>query len=295
MLSRELKLHINHTLSGKIHTGVSTLSFSPVGGGSINEAYQVTVNNSHRFFIKLNSAQKFPSLFEKEKNGLMAIAQKKVIKTPAVLDYSIIDNNQILILQWIEQGPGSPSFWKTFGEQLASLHQITDDHFGFSEDNYMGALAQRNTWEPNWIEFFINHRLRPQAARALENGQLNAKLIDQFEILYRKLDNIFDKENASLLHGDLWSGNFMCDENAKPVLIDPAVYFGHRSMDLAMTTLFGGFDKSFYEAYHHHFPLPDNYREQWDVCNLYPLLIHLNLFGSSYLPGISVTLKKFTA
>jgi protein-ribulosamine 3-kinase len=114
-----------------------------------------------------------------------------------------------------------------------------------------------------------------------------------FENLYRELESVFDIEQPSLLHGDLWNGNFMCDQNSEPVLIDPALYFGHRSMDLAMTALFGGFEKSFYEAYNYHFPFPNNYREQWEICNLYPLLIHLNLFGAGYLGQIGRTLERF--
>jgi protein-ribulosamine 3-kinase len=111
--------------------------------------------------------------------------------------------------------------------------------------------------------------------------------------LYDKLPEIFPPEPSSLLHGDLWSGNFLCNEQSEPVLIDPAVYFGHRSVDLGMTTLFGGFDKSFYDAYAYWGTLPENYHEQWEVCNLYPLLIHLNLFGTGYLSSIAATLRRF--
>src|SRR6185295_9346619 len=135
--------------------------------------------------------------------------------------------------------------------------------FGFEEDNYMGALPQLNDHYKNWVEFFIHCRLEPQIRMASANGFLPPKHLDQFEGLYRRLGNMFDDDEPALVHGDLWSGNFMCDQNSEPVLIDPAVYFGHRSMDLAMTTLFGGFDRSFYESYKHHFPMPDNYSEQW--------------------------------
>ncbi|HKB43117.1 MAG TPA: fructosamine kinase family protein, partial [Chitinophagaceae bacterium] len=165
--------------------------------------------------------------------------------------------------------------------------------FGFAEDNYMGALPQMNTQKENWIDFFIHCRLQPQIKLAVEKKLIRAKHIATFENLYSKLLFIFNDENSSLLHGDLWAGNFMCNENSQTVLIDPAVYFGHRSMDLAMTTLFGGFDKLFYESYNYYFPFPHNYDEQWEICNLYPLLIHLNLFGSSYLGQIESILRKF--
>jgi protein-ribulosamine 3-kinase len=143
------------------------------------------------------------------------------------------------------------------------------------------------------VDFFIHHRLVPQIEMAITNSLLSKKETDSFNRLYKKLDTIFNEEKPSLLHGDLWSGNYMSNENSEPVLIDPAVYYGHRSIDLAMTTLFGGFDKTFYTAYHHHFPFPSNYQEQWDICNLYPLLIHLNLFGQSYLQNIIAILRKY--
>ncbi|MBK5270723.1 MAG: fructosamine kinase family protein, partial [Bacteroidia bacterium] len=165
--------------------------------------------------------------------------------------------------------------------------------FGFAEDNYMGALPQLNVQKNNWPDFFIHCRLQPQIKLALERHFLQAKHIDGFENLYLRLSSVFNDETTALLHGDLWSGNFMCNENSHPVLIDPAVYYGNRNMDLAMTTLFGGFDKLFYESYNYHFPFPNNYAEQWEICNLYPLLIHLNLFGSGYLSQIESILRKF--
>ena len=157
----------------------------------------------------------------------------------------------------------------------------------------MGALQQTNTFTRSWTEFFIHHRLVPQINLAIGKAHLGKEDRARFEILFKKIDTIFDTGKPSLLHGDLWSGNFVCNDRSLPVLIDPAVYFGHRSMDLAMTTLFGGFDKIFYDAYQYHFPLPSNYSEQWELCNLYPLLIHLNLFGKGYLGDIRSILKRF--
>ncbi len=295
MRFNEIETRLIQILAEKVHSPVSSITFSSIGGGSINETYKIRTDGNRQFFIKINSAHTFPSLFKNEKNGLGFIAGTKIIRTPAVIDYSIAGDKQILILEWIQPGPRSSSFWKLFGKQLALLHHFSNDHFGFAENNYMGALPQRNDYTSTWTDFFIHHRLQPQVSSGKKNGLLDSTSIHQFELLYEKLNTIFNKENPSLLHGDLWSGNFMCDENSQPVLIDPAVYFGHRAIDLAMTTLFGGFDKSFYEAYQYHFPLPHNYRDQWDVSNLYPLLIHLNLFGSSYLHDIAEILKKFTA
>jgi protein-ribulosamine 3-kinase len=272
---------------------VSSINLSGIGCGSINNTNRLLVNQKFAFFLKTNKAAKFPGLFEKEKQGLEFLSSQKIIAVPTILFCGTYEDDQLLVLEWIEQGLKTDSFWKKFGEQLANLHHCSHTHFGFEHNNYMGALPQQNQPTDSWVEFFIRHRLVPQIEMALANHLLSKKEADAFESLYKKLDTIFNTEKPSLLHGDLWSGNFMCNENSVPVLIDPAVYFGHRSIDLAMTTLFGGFDKTFYASYHHHYPLPPNYQEQWDICNLYPLLIHLNLFGQSYLHDIKMTLQKY--
>jgi protein-ribulosamine 3-kinase len=280
-------------ISKQLHIAVSSVELMPVGGGSINETYRVTLNGNKNYFLKLNLASRFPGLFQKEKNGLEFLARQNCICTPSILFHETNDKYQLLILEWIEHGSQNEGFWKKFGEQLAQLHHVHHDQFGFAEDNYMGSLPQENTFTKDWGRFFIDHRLKPQINLAIQNNYLEKGHLDSFESLFKKLDMVFNNESPSLLHGDLWNGNFMCNEQSLPVLVDPAVYFGHRSMDLAMTTLFGGFDKGFYDAYHYHFPLPANYFEQWEVCNLYPLLIHLNLFGKSYLGDILRTLKKW--
>jgi protein-ribulosamine 3-kinase len=270
----------------------SAIGLAAVGGGSINDAYRVTLDEKPSFFLKVNSVSKFPGLFEKENSGLEFLAQQNLFRVPSVVSYDVRDDRQLLLLEWIESGSRNENFWKKFGEQLAQLHSKTSDTFGFHEDNYMGSLPQCNTPTTKWTDFFITCRLQPQIDLAMKKNLLDKNQAKAFETLYPKLNSIFNIEKPSLLHGDLWSGNFMCDDKSSPVLVDPAVYYGHRSMDLAMTTMFGGFDKAFYEAYHHHYPFPSSYRDQWDICNLYPLLIHLNLFGQSYLAGILRTLNR---
>lgn len=157
----------------------------------------------------------------------------------------------------------------------------------------MGALPQSNQPSAGWIEFFIHQRLEPQIRLALDEKLLQPQHYKQFEKLYKALPGIFYSDDLSLLHGDLWSGNFLCDDTGSPVLIDPAVYHGHPAMDVAMTTLFGGFDPLFYESYNLQLPFPSNYRQQWEICNLYPLLIHLNLFGKGYLQSILSTIQYY--
>lgn len=289
-LTTSIQSALRHKISNHF-TVTNNLKFSPVGGGSINETCRIEANDTS-FFCKLNSASKFPQLFIKEKNGLELIQKQNVIKLPMVIDCFEYEDNQILLLQWIKQGERTKRFWEKFGEQLALLHQQTNGWFGLTEDNYMGSVPQSNSPNQNWPTFFQQERLQPMVERCFKKDLLTKAHLKQFESLYKELDGLFEDEKPSLLHGDLWSGNFMCSENNEPVLIDPAVYYGHRSVDLAMTILFGGFRQPFYDSYHYHFPFPFNYKEQWDVCNLYPLLLHLYLFGSSYLPQIQQTLNK---
>ena len=270
------------------------LNVMPVGGGSINQVYCLQTD-SIKYLIKINDREIFPGMFNAEAKGLETIKKTRTISVPEVVLQDDFENESFLILEWIDNKRPTAKGSASLGEQLARMHQHTANQFGVVTDNYMGSLTQSNRSHQSWSEFFVEERLKPMVQIARHNKWISSSYVDKFDRLYERLPGLFEEEKPSLIHGDLWSGNFMCDGNSRPVLIDPAVYFGHRAIDLAMTTLFGGFDKSFYEAYRYHFPLPNNYLEQWDVSNLYPLLIHLNLFGSSYLHDIAVILKKFTA
>lgn len=288
-------MNLNGILQQRLDTFVGKeqpLQIYPVSGGSINETYRLHYGKE-RFFCKANSATKFPHLFQKEKAGLSLLALHGNPKTPSVIDCFEAEGSQFLLLHWIQPGEQSETFWKTFGEGLAALHSVKGTQFGLEEDNYMGSVPQQNNQHDNWSQFFAEERLLPLLQRCSAANLLTRNDCSRLESLMQKLSTIFNTEEPSLLHGDLWSGNFLCNENAEPVLIDPAVYYGHRSVDLAMTTLFGGFRESFYQAYHYHYPLPSNYREQWAVCNLYPLLIHLYLFGTGYISSIRNTLQQF--
>ena len=284
---------IRYFLAQKISSSISSIDFVPVGGGSINQTFTVTVNKKEKYFAKINSADRFPSMFEKEKRGLELLQSRNVIRVPSVIGTFIENGFQVLVLEWIAEGARTRKFWISFGEQLAALHSVGSAQAGLDENNYMGALPQSNDRGPDWIRFFIDQRIEPQIRLALDHGLLQDKHHRQFEKLYQLLPAIFGENRMCLLHGDLWSGNFLCDESGMPVLIDPAVYYGHSSMDLGMTTLFGGFDPLFYQAYHEALPLPANHRDQWEICNLYPLLIHLNLFGKGYLPNIISVVDHF--
>jgi protein-ribulosamine 3-kinase len=269
------------------------IHISPVSGGSINRSFKITTKNRQRYFCKINAWSAFPELFEKEKSGLFLLQESGLIRIPSVISSGRKEDLQWLILEWIDQKPADGPCFEVFGAQLAALHKITADKFGLSGDNYMGSIPQSNKQHDDWPAFYIEERLRPQLKMATQNKFLHPENIRRFESVFNKIPEIFNEEKPCLVHGDLWAGNFLCSTDDQPVLIDPACYYGHRSMDLAMTTLFGGFGKKFYEVYNHHYPFPANYKEQWQLANLYPLLIHLNLFGSSYLGSLLEIVSRF--
>lgn len=266
--------------------------FATVGGGSINNVYSITQEGRKRFCCKVNSASKFPQLFAWEKQGLLQL--QPYFPVPEVLGTGECAGLQYLLLEWIEQDRTTPAFWKNFGAALAHMHSIKAPLFGAGHNNYMGAVPQENTASNNWGDFFANRRLMPLARKCAQASLLNTSDLHLLENTLPFISSLFANAVPSLVHGDLWSGNFLCGKNGKPYLIDPAVYYGHPAVDLGMTTMFGGFDPLFYEAYHYHAPLPSQHQEQWAICNLYPLLIHLLLFGAAYLSTIRKTLQRFS-
>jgi len=263
-----------------------------IGGGSINTACCLECRGS-RIFCKINSATKFPHLLLLEAGGLQALRSTGAVRVPQVLHHFESGDSQVLLMEWIEQGPVSPAFWKELGASLARLHGNSHTQHGWKENNYMGAVPQSNERMSDWNAFFITQRLQPLIRKCRDAGLLSPAEAQRFEPLYHQLPGIFGEGPAALLHGDLWRGNYLCSQEGKPVLIDPAVYFGHPAVDLGMTTLFGGFDPLFYESYAALRPLPPNHLEQWRVANLYPLLVHLFLFGRSYFRSIQITLQQY--
>lgn len=272
---------------------VSEINLIPISGGSINQCHKVSLPDKRSVFLKSNNADMYPDMFEKEAKGLALIASTKTIKTPTILGTETHRNTSILLLEFIESTNPTTDFFEELGHQLAALHQNTAPEFGLNHSNYMGSLTQENTFSKSYVHFFIHHRLIPQVKLAINRKLLNSTDLNYFELLYNNLENILPKEQPSLVHGDLWSGNYMCGNGLQPVLIDPAIHFGHREADLAMTTLFGGFSNHFYKAYENVFPLVPGFDNRKDIYNLYPLLVHLNLFGKSYLSGVRSIVKHY--
>lgn len=293
MLTASFLRQLEQTLGKKIGQKLHFRRVKPVSGGSINLTARLDTT-SGTYFLKANDAFKYPAMFEKEARGLEAIRETKTCTVPETILTGELEGEAFLILRFIEDKPMVNDFWKIFGEALANLHRVTRAKYGYNEDNYIGSLVQSNREHNRWVDFFIEERLEKQLKTAMVLGYLKKDDEERFGKLYRELDSLLPIEPASLLHGDLWNGNFITGMSGEPCLIDPAVYYGNREMDLAMTKLFGGFDPLFYEAYQSTYPLQSGFEKREHIHNLYPLMVHLNLFGGGYINQVREILKQYS-
>ncbi len=324
MLPSAVKTKITEIIAEQTGRPVTITKASGIGGGCINDAHRVETDQGS-FFVKFNHAGRFPGMFEAEARGLKLLYESQQNKSrqghakqknarhgnsqqnatrqndspkvdvPRVIGFGEQDDISMLVLEYIESIGKTPDFWQDFGQGLANLHrhQPETGEFGLNHDNYIGSLPQQNHPHKTWTEFFVNQRLEPQLKMARDSGKAGGELAKMFDRLYSRLQEFFPEEPPSLLHGDLWSGNYMTGDKGQAVIIDPAVYYGHRYMDLGMSKLFGGFSTAFYEAYNDAWPLEPSWHESMDIANLYPLMVHVNLFGGGYLSSVKGILKRF--
>jgi fructosamine-3-kinase len=248
-------------------------------GGSINQAYCIG-DGRQTYFIKLNQAHK-ASMFEAEALGLQAMAVSQSIFVPKAVCWGIASTSSYIVLEWVDLGQGNVAAWVEMGRQLAYLHrQISTQGFGWQQNNTIGDTPQLNPWTEDWVTFFTTHRIAYQLQLAQRNG---GHFGQAEELLYAIPTLLADHApQPSLVHGDLWSGNAAFDLNGNPVIFDPAVYYGDREVDLAMSELFGGFPAAFYQGYQMAWPLDPGYAQRKVLYNLYHILNHFNLFGGSY-------------
>ncbi len=257
--------------------GESIVDKSSVGGGCIADSKIVKTQSGKSYFLKRGFSN---GMFLSEANGLRELAKASVIRIPNVIGVG----DDFLLLECISSGIKKRDFFESFGEKLALMHKFSQQEYGFYEDNFIGSSVQKNDYSLSWSEFYLTNRLLFQYKLLEKSNSLTPELKSKFKLLEKKVPDILDSvhEPAVLLHGDLWGGNFMVDEEGEPVLIDPAVYYGHRETDLAMTKLFGGFSPAFYAAYNQTNPLVEGYSYRENLYLLYHVMNHLNLFGSGY-------------
>ncbi|UII33685.1 fructosamine kinase family protein [Fulvivirga ulvae] len=268
-------------------------SFRPASGGCINNGGRIETEKGE-FFMKWNASTTFPKMFTAESMGLKLLAEPQCIQVPDVLEVYEGSQYSCIVMEHIATGPRAKTYWNDLAEALACLHKTSRSKYGLDYHNYIGSLHQYNHNEDRWADFFINNRLLPQVKLALEHGRFNRSDMEKYSRFERALPGLLNEEKPALSHGDLWSGNLMTGPNGNPVLIDPAVAFVHRETELAFTRLFGGFDREFYESYQNILPMEPGYEERFDIYNVYPLLVHVNLFGGGYYQQAMSTITRFS-
>ncbi|HUH12287.1 MAG TPA: fructosamine kinase family protein [Longimicrobiales bacterium] len=305
-LPAELRAAVEAALAAQ-GDGSRIRSEETVGGGCISPAVRLETAAGERAFLKWSPEGEAPAgLFAAEAQALRAIAATAAVRVPEVLAVRDTPPGEApdagdagarwLLLEWLEPGTVSAGAAHALGEALAALHRHRGEVFGWEEANFIGSLPQANHPRDHWPAFWAELRLEPQLRRARDAGHLGASEARRFERLFAALDELLDAAAAdgpSLVHGDLWGGNALWLADGGAALVDPAVYHGHREVDLAMSELFGGFGADFYAGYEAEWPLQPEYRPgRRAVYQLYYLLVHVNLFGAGYVGGTLDALRQ---
>jgi fructosamine-3-kinase len=263
-------------------------SATAVSGGDINEAQRVDLEDGRRLFVKAHRDPP-PGFFAAEASGLHLLADAGAIRVPDV----VAVGDRFLALEWIEPvSTGDPA---RLGRELAALHRAGCEHFGLATANYVGAVPQDNEPSDDWPSFYATRRLEPLVRRNIDAGRLPSSVTGSLAALVERLpERCGPPEPPARLHGDLWAGNQLWAAGGQPVLVDPAVYGGHREIDLAMMRLFGGFPAATFAAYHEAHPLADGHERRVPLYQLYPLLVHVTLFGGGYARSFLDALARCT-
>ena len=274
--------------------GSAVREASPVAGGDINDAFDVRLSDGRRVFVKAHS-RGVPGMFAAEARGLGWLAEARAIGVPEVLAVGSDDAGAgFLALEHLGNGRPGRDFDETLGRALGKLHRFGAPCFGLDHSNFIGPLPQPNEPAEDWPTFYRERRLLPLLQRAVDRGLVGKQLRSDLESVFARLDSIVGpRESPARLHGDLWAGNLHVGADGEPWLIDPAVYGGHREVDLAMMRLFGGFSSRVFAAYAESYPLAAGHQERVPLYQLYPLLVHANLFGAGYVSAVEQAVNRY--
>lgn len=289
MLSGELSAAVELALGARVQRA------RRLSGGDINEAFELSLSSGARVFMKTH-AQAPPGMFPAEAHGLDWLRAAAALRVPKVLAVSEGHEGEpgFLVLELLAPGRQARDFDERLGRGLSALHRFGAERFGLARDNFVGSLPQRNREHETWASFFWHERLAPQLERAVAAGRADARMQRAFERLAARLPELVGpSEPPARLHGDLWGGNLHVDDQGAPCLIDPAAYAGHREVDLAMMRLFGGFGERVFGAYQEAYPLAPGHAERTALYQLYPLLVHVNLFGGTYADSVARSLARY--
>jgi fructosamine-3-kinase len=272
------------------------ISIKEVSGGDIGRSYYVETTE-HKYFVKYRTDLS-SLVFQREAEGLALLWEAGAVAVPEIFYAGGIPGKDggMIVLEWIETGPSSQTMEEALGRGIGELHQRRSPNgkFGLEKDNYIGLLPQPNGWCETWTDYYLQRRLLPMIQLAEERGRLTAERRRRLMRLADSLDRwIPAKTEPSLLHGDLWHGNWIAGTNGQPYLIDPAVFYGDREYEMAFTELFGAFSSRFYAAYKESYPLLPEYEERRPLYQLYYLLVHLIMFGESYGSSVDRVLVRY--
>lgn len=263
-------------------------SIKSLPGGDVNQCFNIeTLHNS--YFCKTNSSTNREDILQKELLGLKCIG--RYCSTPKIVNCT----EDLLILEWVKTGSKTRFFWEKLGKELSDLHKVSSNQFGYEHTNYIGSLNQENNQSDSWSTFYTESRLMPQLKLAVDKGLISALEVPSIDKISKKIQEVCPSDVASLVHGDLWSGNILCDTDSNVFFIDPSISYSHREMDIAMSALFGKFDDKFYNTYDEIYPLEKGWKARLDIYQLYHLLTHLNMFGIGYKNDVLKIVNRYFA
>ncbi|MDA9774295.1 fructosamine kinase family protein [Saprospiraceae bacterium] len=280
-------------IQAKIESSINDkiISSELLGGGDSSFAFKIDTT-SESYFCKYLQNDSASSNIQSEVNSLEILRKTNTCHIPEIVSTFAEGETSGLILQWIERKIANPENLENFGRKLAELHLNQADTFGWERDNFISILPQRNTKHFSWQNFYLSERIIPMLEQGINKGIFPAQVASKITRLEQRLIDEIPTEKPSLLHGDLWSGNYIIDREGNPYIIDPACYFGFREMDLAMSLMFGSFSRPFYVAYQEIFPMEKGFEDRLDLLQLYPLLVHSILFGGTYVGKVKSILEK---